>query len=255
MNTPVTEQPYIKGLEEKMVQSKKGVIVFGALIFGSCLLAGCAHFFFHYRYMPLIQLSSILLLGCFYCASMQKKLTGKETFSHALFLAVALFVSLSGFYFLKNSFQFIDILSLAAAFLLPNMIMEAWRLFHSISSRDKPVWSYSEEIPPEPLFVYLENKPLHVKLYIGDNHPLMISSVAPRTLPVGQAIFYILKKEVEANSVDWHPLFIDENGNPYKWLFYTQTYGFVKTYLNPEETLFENNIRSHALIIAKRIEE
>ena len=148
-----------------------------------------------------------------------------------------------------------DILSLTAAFFLPSMIIEAWRLFHSISSRDKPVWSYSEEIPPEPLFVYLENKPLHVKLHIGDDHPLVISSVAPRTLPVGLAIFYILKKEVEANSVDWHPLFINENGSPYKWLFYTQTYGFVKTYLNPEETLSENNIRSHALIIAKRIEE
>lgn len=249
MNTTVTEQPYVEAVEEITAQSKKGLLVLSAVIFTACLLAGCAHFFYHHRYMPLAQLSSFLLLGCFYAVFMQKK----RSFSHALFLTVALFVSLSAFYFFKKAFEVVDIISLVSSFLLPNIIMEAWRLFHSISSQRKNYWSYSTEIPSEPLFVYLENKPLRVKLLVDNNDSWMILSAAPLTLPLGMAIFYILKKEVEFNSGDWHKLFIDENGMPYKWLFYKKQ-GLEKIYFKPEETLIENKIKSNTLIVAKRIE-
>lgn len=117
----------------------------------------------------------------------------------------------------------------------------------------KPVWSYSKDIPEEPLFVYFENKPVYVKMIIDDGKPLLISSVAPLSLKLGMAVFYIIKKRIDDNNGNWRSVFIGADGRPYKWMFYNKSFG-MKTYFNPDETLIENKIKSKTVIIAKRIE-
>jgi hypothetical protein len=253
-NRPMTEQTYIEDLDRKTVQSKKSILFFTVIIFAACLLAGCVHFFYQVHYLQVVQLGGVLLLGIAYAAFMQKKsVEEREIFSTALFLAAGLFISLSIFYFFKGRFQFLEILLLSSAFLLPSVIMEAWRTYNFILSKHKPSWVYSKDMPDEPLFVYLENKPVRVKMLIDDHAPVVISSVAPLSLKLGMAMFYIIKKEVQDSGGKWRAVFLGEDEQSHKWIFYTRNF-FKKTYFNPEDTLFENKIRSNTLIIAKRLD-
>ena len=251
MNNPT----YTHQLEDKMGYNKRGIVFFIALIFAITFLAGCAHFFYRSRFTPVVQLVSFLIFGCLYVAFMWKNFVlKKDSLPIALFLTAALFVSLGIFYFMKGSFRFVDILSLTSAFLLPSVVIEAWRSFTTGLTADRPVWSYSKDIPESPVFVYLENKPVRVKLLIESLEPVTISASMPLPLKLGLAVFYIIKKDIEENAGQWSRFFIRENGEPYKWLFYTDTGGIMKTYLHPDETVSDNKIRSHTLIIAKRLD-
>ena len=237
-----------------MIHSKKSAIPFVALLFIACLVTGCAHFFYNGRFIFLMQLCTLLLLGCVYVNFMHKKdidADGNDAFIYSLFIAIAMLAALSAVYYFAGRLQFMNIVYFSSAFLLPGVIMESWRLFIDLPSGQKQVWFYAKEIPEEPLFVYLENKPVRVKIIIDDIPPFTVLTAAPLTLPLGMAFFYILKKE--DGSRHWLKQFVKEDGRPYGWVFYSTNYGLWKTYFNPEENLHRNGIRSNSLIVAKRI--
>lgn len=241
--------------KETFSQDTRTITFFISFVFISCFAAACVKFFYKHPLVPVTELAAFFILGCVYAVFMKGKTdTEGGPFSYSLFISAGLVLSLGILYFFKKSFELIDVTSLVAAFLLPNLIAEAWRVYLSTAAEQKPAWSYSSDIPEQPLFVYLENKPVRVELLIENESPLMINSVAPLSLKLGMAVFYILKKEAEVNAGQWRQLFMDDNGKPYKWVFYTKTLGIIKTFFNPEETLIENKIRSNAVIIAKRVE-
>ena len=222
------------------------------LLFGAGLLAGCAHVFSASKVVGLIQLSSFLLLGIAYAAWMQKTVTeGSEALAGAGFFTLALLVAVGLFSYFAGALNFGQLLLFCCAFLLPSAVAEASRLYCTLATAPRQAWIYSDEIPEEPPFVYLEKKPVHIKLHLESGAEEARDSLAPLSLSLGLAFFYAVKEKRHRD--EWRPYFLAENGRPYSWVFYTTRFGFWKTYLHPNETLFENRLRSNSVVIAQRL--
>jgi hypothetical protein len=251
----MAQQPFVNELKEKVIQTKKEIFGFVSLLFVACILVSCAHFFSESRFIVTMQLCCFLLLGLAYATIVQKKLAiidAKEAFTSSLSLAVSILFTLGIFYFFTGSLQLVKIISFSCTFLLPCIIIEAWRSYNKIPTLYKHLWFYSKEIPPEPIFVYVDNKPLRFKVIKEACRPKMVSCMAPVSLKLGMVFYYSLKEGNEFKKTT--SLFMNATGEPYGWAFYISKYGLFKKWLQPGDTLSESKVRSNTMIVAKRIE-
>lgn len=247
------EQPYIGEMEQKITVNKKGFLLFIAVLYVVAILIGCAALLYNQPFTERIQLSGLLLLGFIYVLGMQKKFAApesKELFSKAIYFSLALFLALSTIYFFKGAWKLFEILPLCCAFLLPATVTESWRMFSAISGDQKKPWYYANDIPPEPIFVYLENISVRLRLMIDNETVSELKSTAPTSLKLGTAFYYIVKAQNPAGQEN--SLFLDQKETPYGWLFYTRK-NLSKVYLKPDETILENKIKPNTVIFAERI--
>ncbi|GAA4728884.1 TssN family type VI secretion system protein [Flavisolibacter ginsenosidimutans] len=252
-NEQAVEQPYADGTEEETVQTAKGNLFLPLLLFVAGLALGCAPLFYKSGSLALLQLIGFLLLGFVYAIAVQwrRSFAKGEAFRTALFFAFALLVITGLACYLTKTLNVADLFAFAGAFLLPCTVAEAWRLFRLLAVAPKPVWQYDSAIPEEAPFAYLEKKPLRIVVLNGDEIPEEYSVAVPLSLPLGLAFFYAVKQD--RSREEWQPYFLDEDGRSYSWQFYTKKPGFWKTYLQPGETISENNISARSEIVAERL--
>ena len=197
---------------------------------------------------------AILSLGGLYTLTVHKKFSEQIRhiqFRIAVYFSIALFGAFSVLYFFQNQFDFLDVLALGCAFLLPVTIMEAWQAFNSFPKTEKRVWYYSKEILPEPNLRYIDNTRVKLKLVIDEAKMTELETSLPTTLELEKAFFYAVQAHDPFKEGDG--TFFKTNDDPYGWIFYTQK-PFSKTYLVPDDTIFENKIKPNTVIYAKRVD-
>ena len=249
------EQSYVHVYMDRITQTKKGFYVFLLQLFGACVLLAFAGLLFDSRFLFLIQLICFLSLGGLYTVVVHKKLSvieKKEAFPYALFLSFAILIFLTVASFVFNGIAFFDVVAFASAFLLPSVVAESWRLYQAIPEADHAAWYYTSEIPAQPIFVYLDKKPIRLKLVMNHVRSFEVPTMTPTSLNLGTAFYYIAK-DLD-NSGERLQFFLTEEKQPYGWVFYIKKLGFWKRYLNPEDTLEENNIKANTVIVAKRLD-
>lgn len=253
MEKNTLEPTFLEEGERTAFRQKRGGLLLLTFLFGLGLAAGCAPVFFKSHLVGLLQLSAFLVLGVLYALLVQTLFSatqGGEAFSGAVFFALALFIAVGLFSYLAGALQALQLLYFFSAFLLPVAVAEAARLYTVLAITPKAVWQYAAVIPEEAPFVYLENKPLRMRVSAADKTE-EYTSLAPLSLPLGLAFFYAIK---DARSrAEWLPYFLNDEGRPYAWVFYNRRFGFWKSYFNPEETLAENRIKAKTVIVAERL--
>jgi MFS family permease len=251
-NEQTVERSYAGSAEEEAMRPARSRTLLPVLLFIAGMGVGCAGLFYKNNSVELWQLTAFLVLGLVYATSVQpRSLSSGATFRTAFFFALAFMVITAlASYFVKTP-AFGMAFLFAGAFLLPCTVAESWRLFRLVVVGPKPVWRYAKETPDEAPFVYLEKKPFRILVFSGDEIPEEYDAVVPSSLPLGLAFFYTVKHE--RSPEEWRPYFLDKDGRPYAWQFYEKKTGFWKSYLQPNETVSENNIGTRSVIVAERL--
>jgi hypothetical protein len=216
------------------------------------VLGGCGMIYYSGPYASVVKLSGFLLLGFVFATAMQKRATdANHRFPGSVVIAVCIQFVFIAFSFLIKKFESFANLSYFAAFFLPLVVSQAWQFFVAIPRHEPRLWFYSNDLPAKPQFVYLENRKVRIKIKSPNDRPFLISSDAPVQSKLGTTFYYMVS---EHNKGGRSPVpFVKDNGQPQGWLFYTSLLGFRKKYLDPDESIYENNIRSNDLIVAERI--
>jgi hypothetical protein len=253
MDKQMIEQSYIENSEENILVSKKKFLLFVVLLFIAAVFIGGASLVYTFPFIGFVQLAALLLLGYLYAMIAAKKMVemrSRQLFRVGIYFSVALFISITIFSIYKDNVDFLHILSLGAAFLLPITQVESWRVFASIPVQQKHYWFYTGDIPPAASLVYLENTTVRLKIITGNASMPVIESKTPTSLDLGTAFFYIVKAERSIGENDH--IFMEDSGKAYGWLFYTKKY-FRKVFLDPDATLSANRIKPQTTIFAERI--
>jgi hypothetical protein len=253
MGKHTVDQPYMHEYAEKLMQRKKEFYTFLLLLFLTGVFAGSCHLLYTARYLILVQLATFLFLGGVYLYVIYKKQTvieKKEGLAYALLIGAGIFTTLSLLSFFTAGFSVGHTLAFTCAFLVLPTMAETWRLFRTLPEKEKQTWFYSSDIPEKPIFIYLDKKPVRMKLVMDQAKPIVIPSMAPTSLQLGMAFYYIAR---EYNTGMPERYFVDEEGKPFGWVFYKERFRLWKQYLNPEETLLENDIKANTVIVAERL--
>jgi hypothetical protein len=253
MEKRVVGQTNMGAFNEKMTAGRKGFLLFVAILFAACFLVGCMSLFVTFPFIGWLQLAGLLFLGAVYATITQTKFTEQafpSQFSKAVYFSLALFLAFCVVYFFQGKFNFLDVLALSCAFLLPVSIAASWKVFISIPKNYKHVWYYSQDTPADSNFVYLENTPVKVEVVIDGTKVSRLKTTVPTTLELGTAIYHLIKTQDPLKN--GRNTFFDEGQSPFGWIFYTKKM-LSKSYLTPEETIFENRIKPNTVIYAERI--
>lgn len=250
MEKQLTEDIYLASAGAKIEQGKRTTIALKALLIVTIVALGCGVLYYSGPQPQLVRLASFLLLGLVLATTFQRWTTiPGNNFPVFFVIAVCIQLVVAAFSFVTKKFGVFANLSYVAAFLLPLVIIQAWRVFLSIPRVEPSPWFYSGDLQAKPRLVYLENTQFRIKVKTPGGKSFKISSAAAAQSKLGTAFCYIAK---EQNDAGWKRIaFTDESGQPRGWLFYTLSFGFRKKYLDPEESLYDNNIRSNATIIAE----
>ena len=252
MNEQALDERFTTVDEAKSLSAKRSFL-WSLFIFLVGLAIGGLPLFYKSNFAGLLQLAGFLLLGFFYAVAQQKNTLaiGGSSFWSTVAFCVVLILLTGILWYFAHALEPLRLVALACAFLLPNVVTAAWWAFCTANVAPKPLWFYTMEIPEEAPFVYLEKKSLRLRVYNGNKTAEEYTAVVPATSTLGHAFFYAVKSG--RSREQWQPYFLDEHGSPYGWAFYPAKLGLWKNYLQPEETLFENNIDSNSIIIAKRL--
>jgi hypothetical protein len=251
------DQTFMGVMEQQTTLTKRTVFFFTAVLFILAVPAGSISLFLHNRYAGWMQLISLLAIGGIYAWVYQKKfrhIPGVSFFALACLFAVFLLFALSILYFFKEQFQFLLIFPLSCAFLLPTAITASWNAFDFSSEveNEKKVWYYHDDPTFDPSFVYIENIPIALRIIIDGNKAAEIKGAMPVALELGMAVSHlVLKKDPLQKGLG---SFYDHGMKPYGWIFYTKKIR-KKQYLDPEETISGNGVKTNTIIYAERISD
>jgi hypothetical protein len=246
------EQLYSEEVD-KLTKTKKFFLLFIAVLFFTCLLAGSLTFFLKIRFIGWVQLLALFGLGVVYALAVQTKFShqlGQGKLNKAIYFSLALLFSFSVIYLFQGQFDVLNVLGLSCAFLLPVSVLEAWNNFTAIPRTEKSVWYYSKDIPAETTLRYLENIKVKLKVVVDEAKEAELMTSLPATVELERVMYQVIKSQDPFKDGDG--TFFKNSDQPYGWVFYTKK-GFNKTYLIPDETLFENKIKPNTVIYAKRI--
>lgn len=250
------EQSFIGVMEQQSTSTKRSFFLFSILLFMLAVPAGGLSLFFQHRFAGWVQLMSLLGIGGIYALVSYirfQRLPGLNFFGFACIFSLCLFLALSILYFFKEQFQFLLVLPLSFAFLLPVAVMESWLAFDFLPEveTEKQVWYYYEDPSFNPSFLYIENIPVNLKIVIDEKNAAQIKGSIPVALKLSRASSQLmltndpLKKGLGT--------FYNPGMQPYGWVFYTKKMRKPR-YLDPEETVGGNEIKPNTTIYAERID-
>lgn len=140
----------------------------------------------------------------------------------------------------------------ALPFLLPFLVHKSYLLWQSIPDRIYYVWQYSERLPtPEP--VEGETVMLHFFMKKSDNSAkeTKFTVKAPLNMKVGDIFHYFLNNYNKQHPDG--PVVANSAMPPFGWYFYVKTGWAGKETVNPNISVFRNQLAEDTLIYAKRV--
>jgi hypothetical protein len=251
MDKPLTDEFYLSAVENKLAQGKRNTYLL-VLLSALCIGLGCGLIYYQGMQPQAVRLGGFLLLGFVFATAMCKKASEDYPFLAAMLVSVFIQLCVLAFSFATKSLDVKANVTYAAAFLLPVAMMQSWYLFKAIPRRRPRIWFASGKLPEKPPFAYFDSRRIRLKV-VQEGEPIVALTVAaPGEMKLGMAFYYGIKEQNEQAN-EKLVRFVDENGRPHAWVFYTRSFGWRKKYLDPEENLFENQLGSNALVIAECI--
>jgi hypothetical protein len=207
----------------------------------------------------------MLILGMFHYPAMRKFLHWPARASFWPEFLLTLNTAAIGGIFLMLAFTLMGMknfsvlmLSSLVWFLVPFFFMKAVEMYSVIPARVFKTWSYPLDKPiPDPtdsemalpMVVSFEfQKKVNAEDYT------IFRAKAPKDIQFGKLFYFFIN---DYNSR--HPegvIEVASKSNPYPWVFHFKPRWFVKTrYLDPEETVFHNQIKENSVIVCNRILE
>jgi hypothetical protein len=249
-NTPILR------FRDKLVQNKKNVTAFSALLIIACLALGSTVFFMNSRLATLVQVIGFLALGYVHTSNMQGNLAvlePAEKLVYSLLLAASVFIFLSIFYLITTTYAVLVVLVGSSAFLLLYVLGEMWRLYNHVSKSNVNPWYYTGDISSQQATVFLNSIPIRVKIQIDQQGRVEypVAFRAPVKMKLGTIFYHIIKEQNESGKTPVD--FTDLNNKPFGWVFFTQSFAGWNKPLDPEATLIESQIGPNAVIVARRL--
>jgi hypothetical protein len=139
-------------------------------------------------------------------------------------------------------------------FLVPVLMLKAWRAFDNISESEYPVYSL-ERMEEKDVKVYLNTLSIGIKVLI--NGPELYERTffidLPDQLPFGHLFSTFIQYNDYEIDEDFAGQF-DEENSTYGWIFYKNSFfGLIRRSIDPHLSLSENDVNDNAVVIAKRV--
>lgn len=198
------------------------------------------------------QQNAVLLLGCLCLGCLFAVLTPRGEIRSFLYLLLSFVFAVAVVWYAAHRFDALLYVSTIAAFAVPTVIARAYAAYAAISGADKSVWYYTTEQPEKPPFVYIQNRPVRVRVIANGDTSLKFTGSVPLRVPLATAMYYLMKSGAAQYG---KPLYMaTENGKPFGWVFYTETSLGSRIHLDPSRSVDENNVAPRSVLIAQRIE-
>lgn len=257
MDSPKEEKFSYAQFKENLIENKKMVLLLSVIVLVAALLFGNISLINGGRVTKALQVGSFLALGYLHVAILQKKLPAITSISQTLYtLSLSFIICLSlGFLFMFRGYHWLLMIAASTlSFLLPYLITKAWTLYNILSVSQHGVWQYIEAGISKQSVVSFNNIPIRIKFFSRQSAQTetVVSFNAPIRMKLGTVFYHIIQQQNEGRGRKIE--YVDEGGAPFYWEFYSQSLGGLsKQFLNPEESLVENNIQPNTLIIAQRV--
>jgi hypothetical protein len=143
-------------------------------------------------------------------------------------------------------------------FLVPVLFVKAVSSFGLIPDRVFKTWAYPIDKPiPDPTdseMAFPMVVSFEFQKKVNDEDYTIFRAKAPKDIQFGKLFYFFIN---DYNSR--HPegvIEVSSKSNPYPWVFHFKPKWFVKTrYLDPDETVFHNQIKENSVIVCHRIFE
>lgn len=175
----------------------------------------------------------------------------KFVFSGLIFLFVVLVLVVM--YAITNTNMIRMAFTSACAFLLPLIIMEAWKAYTSFPQKEFPLWYNSDGVIDTRTTIFLNSVPIRLRLAMKyfDIEEETFELTVPGHTQFGKFFnqFIIEQNKGNISNIEC----VDLEKKPFGWQFFTKRLGGLYTQIiDPELSLRENNISDHSTITAKR---
>ncbi len=257
MDGQETQNSFLR-LKDRLVQNKKNVLTFIALLVVACCFLSSSFFVAGYMVAKLIQVAGFIAIGYMHISMLKgplASLTFRDKQVYSIVLATIIVIISLLFGAVTHRFHPLLSLACACAFLLFFVVDELWNFYAAATETKPALWYYSSDLAIHQGTVFLNSLPVKVKVQIDQQGRVenIIRFRAPVKMKLG-LVFYHMVQDQNRNGqtpVD----FIDRNNQPYGWAFFTAPPIGLSRYLDPEESLVENGIKPNATIIVRRVSD
>ncbi len=140
----------------------------------------------------------------------------------------------------------------ALPFLLPFLLHKAYLLWQSIPDKIYYVWQHSEHLnTPTP--AEGDTIMMHFLMKKGDTNAKdsKFTVKAPLNMKIGDIFHYFLNNYNQQNTGE--PVLANSKSTPFGWYFYVKTGWISRESVNPNISVFRNQLREDTHIYAKRV--
>jgi hypothetical protein len=234
------------------------ILVFSGLCGGLLYIRHTGTFTFGFFYTTIGGLLSFLLLGIlftwmfYYRVPFFRKRPPQSSLGYLLFTFICVFWVLFSLGYWQGEYNAIASLQYSCVFLLPSVVFEAWLVYQSIPTINKP-WYLPDlqHANPPPATVFLNSLQLKVMIKpVVGQQAQAYTTVAPGRMLLG-TLFYqlMLDEKVAGNLIQTE----DDSGKPYGWQFFATSKGLYLRNLNPLQSLDENKLQPGSTVVIKRV--
>ncbi len=221
-----------------------------ALIAFIAVAVSGAQLFFLKSYVPLLQLVAVIVLGGLF-ARLGAAVFPTRYVLYALLVSLSLTLLPTALAFLQEEAFLVNAAWLAVGFILPSVLVQAWRSNQHIPEFYKTVWAWSDEEPETKAANFLESDRLKLRVIVPGKRTCTVSTIAPLSFTLGKVFVQALA--AGKGQANWKAEVTDARGESYDWLFYQRHWGFYKTWMDGEESLWQNRVTVKKPIFVKRV--
>lgn len=245
-------------LTDKLGQQKGAMATCFIIILLTFIVCMVVAFFLNESLFLLVEGLLFLAAGTVHVWMLNKELPGFSHTQRWLFtfsLAGTVVLLFALFFLLQSRFSWLFMVSGPSAFLLPFTALEIYRLYNQVAEAGMTTWYPVSEFSATYPAIYVNGIPVCFKIIMGENREdrFSIDFLPSVRLKPGEILVDIAQKQKRQGGYDI-PL-LDENGEPYRWVFFTPDQVLWKRALDPALTLSQNRIKYGNVIYAVRVEE
>lgn len=243
--------------KHKLTQNKKTAATFVTVIFVTCILFGVASTWLgHSVILKIFLLASLGTLGYLHTQVLQGSmaiLTAKEQSIYSVLLTLSITIVLCVFYFFSRRFSWLIILAGGCVFIIPYLLTELWRWYQAASVTTPALWYYGDSIVQSTSTVFLNSIPINVTIQTEAHGRVehKVSFRAPVRMKLGLIFYHIVQEQNSSKKISVD--FLNDDQEPYGWVFFEPALIGWDKVLDPENTLVQNGIKPNTTIIARRV--
>jgi hypothetical protein len=255
--------------KDEGIRKKKGLTILYILIAGLCLgMLGFIQYFGlkekPFFFFILLQIM-ILVIGIIHISIMKKTLRWSSNESLSSELLLTLNTSVAGGVFLLLTFSLLGanefsllMLSALVWFFVPFFFIKSMEFYRRIPERIYKTWAYPVDNPiPDPTDNELAS-PMVISFEfqkkVNQEDFTIFRAKAPKDIQFGKLFYFFIN---DYNSR--HPestIEISSKSAPFPWVFQFKPTLFARfRYLDPDETVYHNQIKENSVIVCHRILE